>query len=130
MARTAAFRQGLRELGYVEGHNIVVEYRWAEGQLETLPALATALVRLQVAVIVTGGPMVTRVVKDATGTMPIVMGFDSDPVGNGFVASLARPGGNTTGLATLQTCGSEKGYQRLYSTREGSRFTRHMPYHA
>jgi putative ABC transport system substrate-binding protein len=113
MARTDAFRQGLRELGYVEGHNIIVEYRWAEGQLERLPALATELVRLQVAVIVTAGPAVTRVAKDAIGTIPIVMGFDSDPVSNGFVASLARPGGTITGLSTLYPAISGKQLELL-----------------
>jgi ABC-type uncharacterized transport system substrate-binding protein len=100
-ARIEAFRQGLRELGYVEGKNIVIEYRWAEGKLDRLPTLAVELVRLKVEVIVTAGPPPTRAAKEATSTIPIVMGFDNDPVGNGFVASLARPGGNITGLATL-----------------------------
>jgi putative ABC transport system substrate-binding protein len=100
-ARENAFRQGLRELGYVEGKNIVIESRWTEGKTERLPELAAELVRLKVDIIVTGGPAVTRLVKEATVTIPIVMGFDNDPVGNGFVASLARPGGNITGLATL-----------------------------
>ena len=100
-ARTEAFRQGLRELGYVEGKNIVVEYRYAEGKLDRLPALAAELVRLKVDIIVSGGPQVTRAAKEATGTIPIVMGFDYDPVGNGLIASLARPGGNITGLSTL-----------------------------
>ncbi len=100
-ARLAAFRQGLRELGYVEGKNIVVEYRWAEGKIERLPDLATELVRLKVDVIVTASSTVTRVAKEATSTIPVVMANDNDPVGNGFVASLARPGGNITGLATL-----------------------------
>jgi putative ABC transport system substrate-binding protein len=100
-ARLEAFRQGLRELGYVEGKNIVVEYRWAEGKIERLPDLATELVGLKVAVIVTASSTVTRAAKEATSTIPIVMSNDNDPVGNGFVASLARPGGNITGLATL-----------------------------
>jgi putative ABC transport system substrate-binding protein len=100
-ARVEAFRQGLRELGYVEGKNIVIEWRFAEGKLDRLPALAAELVRLKVDVIVTGGPTATRPAKEATSTIPIVMTFDSDPVGNGFVASLARPGGNITGLSTL-----------------------------
>jgi putative tryptophan/tyrosine transport system substrate-binding protein len=100
-ARVEAFRQGLRELGYIEGKNIVVEYRYAEEKLDRLPALATELVRLKVDVIVTGGSGNTRAAKEATNTIPIVMAQDSDPVGNGFVASLARPGGNITGLATL-----------------------------
>ncbi len=100
-ARIEAFRQGLRELGYVEGKNIVVEYRWADGKIERLPDLAAELVRLKVDVIVSAGPTVTRAAKEATSTIPIVMGFDTDPVGNGFVASLARPGGNITGLSSL-----------------------------
>jgi putative ABC transport system substrate-binding protein len=100
-ARIEAFQQGLRELAYVEGKNIVVEYRSVEGKLDHLPALAAELVRLKVDVIVTGGPTTTRAVKQATVRIPIVMGFDNDPVGNGFVASLARPGGNVTGLASL-----------------------------
>jgi putative ABC transport system substrate-binding protein len=100
-ARTEAFRQGLRELGYVEGRNIVIEYRSAEGKLDRIPALAAELVRLKVDVIVTGGPTATRAAKEATSTIPIVMTQDSDPIGTGFVASLARPGGNITGLSTL-----------------------------
>jgi len=100
-ARTQAFRQGLRELGYVEGKNIVSEWRFAEEKLDRLPALAAELVRLKVDVIVTAGPIPTRSAKEATSTIPIVMTQDSDPVGNGFVASLARPGGNITGLSTL-----------------------------
>jgi putative tryptophan/tyrosine transport system substrate-binding protein len=99
--RPEAFRQGLRELGYVEGKNIVIDYRYFEGKLDRLPALAAELVRLKVDIIVTGGPGSTRAVKEATATIPIVMLQDNDPVGNGFVASLARPDGNITGLATL-----------------------------
>jgi putative ABC transport system substrate-binding protein len=100
-ARTEAFRQGLRELGYVEGKTIVIEWRSAEGQLDRLPSLAAELVRLKVDVIVTAGPLPTRPVKAATVTIPIVITNDNDPVANGFVASLARPGGNITGLSTL-----------------------------
>jgi putative tryptophan/tyrosine transport system substrate-binding protein len=100
-ARLEAFRHGLRELEYVEGKNIVVEYRWAEGKIERLPDLATELVRLKVDVIVTASSTVTRAAKEATSTIPIVMANDNDPAGNGFVASLARPGGNITGLSTL-----------------------------
>jgi putative ABC transport system substrate-binding protein len=100
-ARVEAFRQGLRELGYVEGHNLVIEWRYAEGQLERLPTLAAELVRLAVDVIVTAAPGPTRATKAATATIPIVMAYDSDPVGNGFVASLAHPGGNITGLSSL-----------------------------
>jgi ABC-type uncharacterized transport system substrate-binding protein len=90
-ARIEAFRQGLRELGYVEGKNISIEYR----------ALAADLVRLKVDVIVTPGATSTHAAKEATSTIPIVMTQDPDPIGNGFVASLARPGGNITGLSNL-----------------------------
>jgi len=100
-ARIEAFRQGLRELGYVEGKNIVIEWRSADGKLDRLPALAAELVRLKVAVIVTSGGALTRRAKEATSTVPIVMTNDPDPVGDGFVASLARPGGNITGLSTF-----------------------------
>src|SRR5215475_476472 len=99
--RFEAFRQGLRELGYVEGKNIFIEWRFAEGKFDRLPDLAAELVRLKVDVIVTLGPIINRPAKEATSTIPIVMGFDNDPVGNGFVASLARPGGNITGLSNL-----------------------------
>ena len=99
--RTEAFRQGLRDLGYFEDKNIVVEYRFAEGSLYRLPALAGELVRLDVEAIVTAGAAATRPAKAATITIPIVMANDNDPVGSGFVASLARPGGNITGLANL-----------------------------
>jgi putative tryptophan/tyrosine transport system substrate-binding protein len=100
-ARTEALRQGLRDLGYVEGKNIIIEYRFADGKLDQVPQDAADLVRLRVDVIVTAGPTDTRAAKEATATIPIVMAFDSDPVGNGFVASLARPGGNITGLSAL-----------------------------
>jgi putative ABC transport system substrate-binding protein len=99
--RFEAVRQGLRELGYVEGKNIVIERRFAEGKFDRLPSLAAELVRLNVAVILTSGGISTRAAKEATSTIPIVMAQDNDPVGNGFVASLARPGGNITGLATF-----------------------------
>ena len=99
--RSEALRQGLRELGYVEGKTIVIEWRSAEGKLDRLPGIVAELVRLKVDVIVASGPVPTRVTKDATSTIPIVMAQVNDPVGNGFVASLARPGGNITGLSTL-----------------------------
>ena len=99
--RHEAFRQGLRELGYVEGKNIVIEWRFAEGKLDRVPALAGELARLKVDVIVTGGAGSTRPANEATNTIPIVMAQDPDPVGNGFITSLARPGGNITGLSTL-----------------------------
>ena len=101
LSRTEAFRQGLRELGYAEGKNIVIEWRYADGKVDRLSELAAELVRLKVDIIVTGGPAPTRAAKQATVTLPIVMGFDDDPVGAGFVASLAHPGGNITGLSTL-----------------------------
>jgi putative ABC transport system substrate-binding protein len=100
-ARADAFRQGLRELGYVEGKNIVIEWRNTEGKLDRLPALAAELVRLKVDVIVTGGSGATRAANEATSTIPIVMTQDLDPVRNGFVASLAKPGGNITGLSNF-----------------------------
>src|SRR5438309_1655070 len=99
--RTEAFRHGLRDLGYLEGKNIVIEWRSPEGKRDRLPGLAAELVHLKVDVIVTGGEGATRAAKEATATIPIVMSQDPDPVGNGFVASLARPGGNITGLAAL-----------------------------
>jgi putative ABC transport system substrate-binding protein len=115
-ARIEAFRQGLRELGYVEGKNIVIEWRSAEGKPDRLPALLDELVRLKVDIIVTGGSGVTRPAKEATSTIPIVMTNESDPVGSGFVASLARPGGNITGLATLRPELSGKQLELLKET--------------
>jgi ABC-type uncharacterized transport system substrate-binding protein len=100
-ARTEALHQGLRDLGYMEGKNIVIEWRFAEGKLDRLSALAAELARLKVDAIITGGPQATRAAKEATVTIPIIMTQDSDPVGNGFIASLARPGGNITGLSNL-----------------------------
>jgi len=98
--RLDAFQQGLRELGYVEGKNIVIEYRSAEGNTNRLPELATELVRLKLECIVTAGENPTRAAKQATSTIPIIMTTVGDPVGLGFAASLARPGGNITGLST------------------------------
>src|SRR5262245_5886144 len=94
-----AFRQGMRELGWVEGKSFVIEYRWADGRPERLPTLAADLVRLQVDVILTGAATANRPAKDATKTIPIVMTTGSNPVETGLVASLARPGGNITGLS-------------------------------
>jgi putative tryptophan/tyrosine transport system substrate-binding protein len=110
-----ALRQGLRELGYVEGKNIIIEWRSAEGKLDRLPALADELVRLKADVIVTSGGQATRAAKEATKTIPIVMAQVSDPVGSGFVASLARPGGNITGLSTVAP---ELGGKRLELLKE------------
>jgi ABC-type uncharacterized transport system substrate-binding protein len=100
-ARQQAFRQGLGELGYVEGKNILIEWRGTDNIRERGDALAGELVRLNIDVIVTAGSGPTRLAKAATSTIPIVMASDDDPVGNGFVASLARPGGNITGLSQL-----------------------------
>jgi putative ABC transport system substrate-binding protein len=99
--RVEAFRQGLRELGYVEGKNIVIEYRYAEGKPDRLNALAADLVSFKTDIIVTGGSAPTHAAKEATVMIPIVMTQDIDPVGNGFVASLSRPGGNITGLSNF-----------------------------
>ena len=96
-----AFRQGLRELGYVEGQNIAIEHRAPDWKYERLPALAAELVRLKVDVIVAASPPATEAAQQATSTIPIVFTVSGDPVAEGFVASLARPGGNLTGLATI-----------------------------
>ena len=100
-ARTEAFRQGLRELGYAEGKNIIIEYRYTEGKEGPLPELAVDLVRLKVDVIVTASTPDALVTKQRTGTIPIVMAVSGDPLGSGLVASLARPGGNVTGLTSI-----------------------------
>jgi putative ABC transport system substrate-binding protein len=99
--RVEAFRRGLREVGYIEGKNIFVEYRHADEKFDRLPALVAELVGLKVDIIVSGGSTVTRPAKEATATIPIVMTNDSDPVGDGFIASLARPGRNITGLSNF-----------------------------
>jgi putative tryptophan/tyrosine transport system substrate-binding protein len=110
-----AFRQGLRALGYVEGQNLIIESRYAEGSEERLPDLAAELVRLKVEVIVAGGSSTIRAAQHATRTIPIVMAGSYDPVGRGLVASLARPGGNTTGVSTL---GAELPGKRLELLKE------------
>ena len=110
-----AFRQGLRELGYEEGKNIVVEPRWAEGKTEQLPDLVAELVRLKVDVIVTGVTLAAQAARKLTTTIPIVIVGTGDPVGTGLVASLARPGGNITGLSGL---GPELSGKRLELLKE------------
>lgn len=100
-SRLAAFKQGLRSLGYVEGKELAVEERYADGNLDRTASLAAELISQKVAVIVTGGPAATRAAKQATTSIPIVMAFDWDPVASGMIASLARPGGNITGLSAL-----------------------------
>ena len=109
------FRQQLHELGYVEGRNLVIEYRWAAGKLERLPELAAELVRLKVEVIVASATPNAEAAKRATSTIPIVMAAVADPVGSGLVDSLARPGGNVTGLTNLAT---ELAGKRLQLVRE------------
>ena len=98
--RVEAFREALRKLGYVEGQNIIIDYRFADGKSERLPGLVAELVALKVDVIVTAGNSATGPAKDATKTIPIVMMNDTDPVGQGHIDSLARPGGNITGLSS------------------------------
>jgi len=99
--RREAFRQGLRDLGYVEGKNITIEYRYAEGKLDLLPDLAAQLVRLKVDIIVTQSTLDAYAARQSTSTIPILMTASGDAVGTGIVASLARPGGNVTGLTSL-----------------------------
>jgi putative ABC transport system substrate-binding protein len=101
-AHAEAFRQGLRQVGYVEGQNIIVEWRYADGKSDRLPGLAAELLGLKVDVIVTGATAPTRALKQATNTIPIVIATHNDPVGAGLVASLAHPGGNVTGLSNIQ----------------------------
>jgi putative ABC transport system substrate-binding protein len=100
-SRLDAFRQGLLELGYTEGKNILIEWRFGDSNTESRHEIAAELVRLKLDVIVSPGPSVTRALRDVTSTVPIVMAQDTDPVGSGFVASLAKPGGNITGLSAL-----------------------------
>jgi ABC-type uncharacterized transport system substrate-binding protein len=100
--RLDALRQGLRQLGYIEGRNLTLHFRTTRGKFEQLPVLASELVALKVDIILTAGSTATRAAKEATSTIPIVMLQDNDPVASGFAASLARPGGNVTGLSTLR----------------------------
>jgi putative ABC transport system substrate-binding protein len=110
-----AFRRGMRERGYVEGKNLVIEWRFAEDKIERLPSLAAELVQLKVDVIVTAGTPAIRAAQKATTTIPIVMGNAGDPVGSGFIASLARPGGNITGLSNVAVDISPKLLEMLLS---------------
>ena len=112
---TEAFQQGLREMGYVEGRNLIIEYRWADRKAERLPELAADLVRLKVDVIVTVAAPTVEAARRATSTIPIVMAAAADPVGSGLVASLAHPGANVTGLSALST---ELAGKRLQLARE------------
>ena len=108
-----AFRQGLRDLGYVEGRNIAIEYRWAEGKPERMRELAEELVRLKVDVIVAPSSIYTEAAKRATSTIPIIFVSHADPLGSRHVASLARPGGNITGLSLMMTETNVKGLELL-----------------
>ncbi|MBI2466349.1 MAG: ABC transporter substrate-binding protein [Candidatus Rokubacteria bacterium] len=119
-----AFRQGLRDLGYVEGKNIVIEYRWAEGKYDRLPELAAELIRLPVDLIVTHATPGSRAAKQTTATIPIVMATSGDAVAAGLVASLARPGGNVTGLSILFP---ELSAKRLELLKDGLRDVSRAP---
>src|SRR6266481_3629752 len=112
-----AFQQGLRDLGYIEGQNITIEYRSTEGMTERLPNLAAELVQLKVDIIIVGGSPATQAAMNATKTIPIVMTNVTDPVGIGLVASLAHPGGNVTGLSNV---GSDLGGKQLELLKEAS----------
>jgi putative ABC transport system substrate-binding protein len=112
--RTVPFLQGLKETGYVEGQNVAVEYRWADNQIDRLPALVADLVRRRVAVIVAAGGVVAVAAKAATTTIPIVFNMGSDPVALGLVASLSRPGGNLTGITFLEAELAPKRLQLLH----------------
>jgi putative tryptophan/tyrosine transport system substrate-binding protein len=109
------FREGLRDLGYIEGRNVLIEYRWAEGKYDRFPALIGELLALKVAVIVTAGTPATLAVKKATTSVPLVMAAVGDPVGTGIVPSLSHPGGNITGLTAIAT---EMDAKRLELLRE------------
>ena len=117
--RVEAFRRGLRELSYVDGQNIAIEYRFAELKLDRLPALAAELVRLKVDIIVAATTPVILAAKNATSTIPIVMAQVADPVGSGLITGLARPGGNVTGVSLMmpELGGKRLELLRVYRTR-------------
>jgi putative ABC transport system substrate-binding protein len=110
------FAQGMRELGYAEGKDFTIEWRYAEGVYDRFPQIAADLLRLKVDFFVLGTPAAVRAVQQATSTIPIIMGYSTDPVGNGFVASIARPGGNVTGLASSSEDTAPKQVELLAST--------------
>ena len=121
-SRLTAFREGLAEAGYVEGRNVAIEYRWAEGQYSRLPALAKELADRQVAVIVApGGAEVALAAKSATTTIPIVFEMGGDPVALGVVDSLSRPGGNLTGVSSLSVEVSRKRLEFMREVRPGTK---------
>ena len=113
----AAFHEGLGETGYVEGQNLVIEYRWAEGSYDRLPALAVDLVSGKVEVIATFGIPAASAAKNATSTIPILFNTGADPVATGLVASLARPGGNLTGVASFTTAVMDRNNFPSHATR-------------
>ena len=115
LARQQAFRDGMRDFGYVEGRNLQFEVRWADGKLERLPALAAEMVALKVDVILVGGSAAADAARRASKTIPIVMAMSSDPVGDGHAISLARPGGNMTGLSAMSP---EMGAKRIQLLKE------------
>ncbi|MFL5089797.1 MAG: ABC transporter substrate-binding protein [Xanthobacteraceae bacterium] len=108
-----AFRQGLKEAGYIEGQNVTIEYRWAEGQDDRLPGMATDLVHHRCAVIIGGGYAAAQAAKAVTTTVPIVFVTGGDPVMQGLIASLNRPGGNTTGVSFLTSASRTKRFELL-----------------
>ena len=113
---TAAFVQRLRELGWMEGRNVTIEYRWGEGRSERYTEIADEFVRLKVDVIVTYGTPLSKAAKQATAVIPIVFAAAADPVGSGLVSSLARPGGNITGLSHLYEAPNDEAMAKFVMT--------------